>query len=93
MVSLDGSLVRGATPGLEVGLMAPGETLRVGYEDKTRMVSVERGGRSYDLCALPVDYDAFDYRFGVMVGRGNTVRLTGASEAAGVCARACAASL
>jgi hypothetical protein len=88
-VYLDGSRVRGE-PGL-AGDMAPGETLRVGYEDKTRMVSVERRGRSYDLCALPADYDPSEYRFGVIVTSGNTVRLTGASEAAGVCARACAA--
>ena len=87
-VVVDGSLVRGSTPDWG-GPMARGESVRVRCVAATRMVSVVRRGREYELAALPATWDMKRLRFGVRVSSSNTMRLTGASAAAGAsCARA-----
>ena len=68
--------------------MARGETVRVRYVAASRMVSVVWRGREYDLAPLPAAWDASTYRFGVVVGAGNKMRLTGASPAGAPRARA-----
>ena len=62
--------------------MAPGESARVRYVAATRMVSVVWRGRAYDLAALPATADIAHMRFGVALGRGNSMRVTGASAGA-----------
>ena len=72
--------------------MARGEVVRLAYGTDTRMVSVVWRGRSIDLVALPAAHDIAATRFGVAVGDGRSVRITGAS-AGGVnraCVRRCA---
>ncbi len=87
-VWVDWSYVRGGTPGWG-DRMARGESVRVRCVAATRMVSVVWRGREYELAALPATWDMTRYRFGVLVGVSNTMRLTGASAAAGAsCARA-----
>ena len=71
--------------------MAPGESVRVRYVAATRMVSVVRRGRSYDVVALPATADIAHMRFGVALDRGNnSMRVTGASAGA-LCAQSMAA--
>ena len=86
----DWSLVRDSTPDWG-GRMARGESVRVRCVAATRMVSVVWRGREYELAALPATWgDLTRYRFGVVLSSTNTMRLTGASAAAGAsCARAC----
>ena len=62
--------------------MAPGESVRVRYVAATRMVSVVRRGRAYDLAALPATSDISHMRFGVALAPGNAMRVTGASAGA-----------
>jgi hypothetical protein len=92
-VSVNGALVRDSTPDWGAR-MAPGESVRVRYVAATRMVSVVWRGRSYDLAALPATADIAHMRFGVALGWGNSMRVTGASAGAscaqaGCVARAC----
>ena len=63
--------------------MSPGESVRVRYVAATRMVSVVRRGRAYDVAALPATSDIAHMRFGVALPYGNSMRVTGAS--AGAC--------
>ena len=66
------------------------EIVRVRYAAATRMVSVVRRGRSYDLAALPATADIAHMRFGVALvalSRGESMRVTGASAGAS-CAQA-----
>ena len=72
-VSVNGELVRNSTPdwgGLATRMAA------------TRMVSVVLRGRAYDLAALPATADIAHVRFGVALGRGNSMRVTGMSSGA-----------
>ena len=62
--------------------MAPGESVRVRYVAATRMVSVVRRGRAYDLAALPATAEIAHMRFGVALWDGNSMRITGASAGA-----------
>ena len=57
--------------------MSPGESVRVRYVAATRMVSVVWRGRAYDLAALPATSDIAHMRFGVELGPGNSMRVTG----------------
>ncbi len=86
-VWVDGSAVRDATPGWG-GCMAPGESVRVRYVAATRMVSVVRHGREYELTALPAAWDASHYRFGIAMTSGNAMLLAGASVTC-MCAAPC----
>ncbi len=67
--------------------MAPGESVLVRYVAATRMVSVVWRGRSYDLAALSAAPNIAHMRFGVALGRDNTMCVTGASAGAS-CRRA-----
>ena len=80
-VWVNGARVRGSTSDWGAG-MAPGESVRVRYVAATRMVSVVRRGRSYDLAVLPATADIGHMRFGVALGGGNSMRVTGASAGA-----------
>ena len=71
--------------------MAPGESVRVRYVAATRMVSVVWRGRAYDLAALPAMADSARMRFGVALGRGNSIRITGASAGASCAQTGCVA--
>ena len=71
--------------------MAPGESVRVRYVAATRMVSVVWRGRSYNLTALPVTADIAHMRFGVALGRGISMRVTGASAGASCAHAGCVA--
>ncbi len=73
---LDGSTVRGETPGWGAAI-APGETVRVRYVAATRMVSIVWRGREYDLAPIP--WDLSHHRLGVRGRVHNRMRLTGAS--------------
>ena len=85
-VWFNGARVRGSTP--EWGAdMAPGESVRVRYVAATRMVSVVRRGRAYDLAALPATADIAHMRFGVALWNSNSTVVTGASAGA-LCAQA-----
>ena len=77
-VWVNGALVRDSTPDWGA-YMAPGESVRVRYVAATRMVSVVWRGRAYDLAALPATADIAHMRFGVALGRFNSMRVTGAS--------------
>ena len=85
-VRVNGAWVRGRPPDWGTRI-APGESVRVRYVAATRMVSVVWRGRAYDLAALPATTtsDIAHMRFGVALGRGNSMRVTGAS--AGACVR------
>ena len=85
-VCVNGARVRGVTPDWGTR-MAPGESVRVRYVAATRMVSVVWRGGSYDLAALPATADIAHMRFGVSLGRDNSMRVTGASAGA-LCAQA-----
>jgi hypothetical protein len=85
-VWVNGARVRDSTPDWGAH-MAPGESVRVRYVAATRMVSVVRRGRAYDLAALPATADIAHMRFGVSLGRDNSMRVTGASAGA-LCAHA-----
>ena len=85
-VLVNGAWVRGSTPDWGAR-MAPGESVRVRYVAATRMVSVVWRGRAYDLAVLPATADIAHMRFGVALGRGNSMRVTGASAGAS-CAQA-----
>ena len=85
-VWVNGALVRGSTPDWGAR-MAPGESVRVRYVAATRMVSVVRRGRSYDVVALPATADIAHMRFGVSLYPRNLMRVTGASAGAS-CAHA-----
>jgi hypothetical protein len=78
---VNGALVRDCDPDWGT-LMAPCESVRVRYVAATRMVSVVWRGRSYDLAALPATSDIAHMRFGVVLGWGNSMRVTGASAGA-----------
>jgi hypothetical protein len=82
----NGAWVRASTPDWGAG-MAHGESVRVRYVAATRMVSVVRSGRSYDLAALPATADIAHVRFGVALLDGISMRVTGASAGA-LCAHA-----
>ena len=71
--------------------MAPGESVRVRYVAATRMVSVVRRGRAYDLAALPATADIAHMRFGVELYTGNSMRVTGASAGASCAQAGCVA--
>ena len=77
----NGALVRDSTPDWGAR-MAPGESVRVRYVAATRMVSIVRRGRSYDLAALPATTDIAHMRFGVAPFYGNSMRVTGESAGA-----------
>ena len=62
--------------------IAPGESVRVRYVAATRMVCVVWRGRAHDLAALPATSDIAHMRFGVALGFGNSMRVTGASAGA-----------
>ena len=85
-VWVNGALVRASTPDWGAG-MAPGQSVRVRFVAATRMVSVVWRGRAYDLVALPATADIAHMRFGVSLGRDNSMRVTGASAGA-LCAQA-----
>jgi hypothetical protein len=85
-VWVNGARVRGVTPDWWTR-MAPGESVRVRYVAATRMVSVVWRGRLYDLAAPPATADIAHVRFGVALGWGNSMRVTGASPGA-LCAQA-----
>jgi hypothetical protein len=89
-VSVNGELVRNSTPDWGAR-MAPGEIVRVRYVAATRMVSVVRRGRSYDVVALPATADIAHMRFGVALHWGNSMRVTGASAGASCADAGCAA--
>ncbi len=80
-VWVNGARVRDSTPDWGDD-MAHGESVRVRYVAATRMVSVVWSGRSYDLAALPATADIAHVRFGVALGWGNSMRVTGASAGA-----------
>jgi hypothetical protein len=84
-VWINGAVVRSCTRDWGAR-MAPGESVRVRYVAATRMVSVVRHGRVYDLVALPATAEIAHMRFGVALTRGNSILVTGAS--AGACERA-----
>jgi hypothetical protein len=89
-VSVNGALVRDSTPDWGAR-MAPGESVRVRYVAATRMVSVVWRGRAYDLAALPATADIAHMRFGVALGWGNSMRVTGASAGASCAQAGCVA--
>ncbi len=96
-VWVNGARVRGGLSARRTR-MAPGESVRVHYVAATRMVSVVLRGRSYDLAALPATADIAHVRFGIALGRGNSMRVTGASagaraSASGVACAICRAAL
>ena len=72
--------------------MVPGESVRVCYVAATRMVNVVWRGRSLSVFALPATADIAHMRFGVSLGKGNSMRLTGASAGTS-CAHACTARI
>ena len=76
-----GAQVRDSTPDWGAR-MASGESVRVRYVAATRMISVVRRGRSYDLAALPATTDIAHMRFGVAPFYGNSMRVTGESAGA-----------
>ena len=89
-VWVNGALVRYSTPDWGARI-SPGESVRVRYVAATRMVSVVWRGRSYDLAALPATADIAHMRFGVALGRGNSMRVTGASAGASSAQAGCVA--
>ena len=72
--------------------MAPGDSVRVRYVAGTRMVSVVWRGRSYDLAALPATADIAHMRFGVALGWGDSMRVTGVSAGASCAHGLCCAA-
>lgn len=81
-VQLDGTCLREGTDGWGEP-MTVGERVRLVYVAATRMLSVILHGVSIELVALPAHHDIAATRFGVALGRGHAVRITGAS--AGAC--------
>ena len=77
-VWVNGACVRGI-PTDWGARIATGESVRVRFVAATRMVSVVWRGRAYDLDALPETADIARMRFGVALGGGNSMRVTGAS--------------
>ena len=88
----NGALVRDSTVNWGAR-MAPGESVRVRYVAATRMVSVVRRGRAYDLAALPATADIAHMRFGVSLYPGHSMRVTGASAGASCALAGCIARL
>ena len=89
-VSVNGECERGSTPDWGAP-MAPGESVRVRYVAATRMVSVVRRGRAYDLAALPATADIAHMRFGVALWHAHSMRVTGASAGASCAHAGCVA--
>jgi hypothetical protein len=89
-VWVNGACVRDSTNDWGAG-MAPGESVRVRYVVATRMVSIVRRGRSYDLTALPATADIAHMRFGVALWNSNSMRVTGASAGASCAQAGCVA--
>ena len=71
--------------------MTPGESVRVRYVAATRMVSIVWRGRAYELAALPATSDIAHMRFGVALGWGDSMRVTGASAGASCAQAGCVA--
>lgn len=61
--------------------MEKGDIVRVRFVAATRMVSVVWDGEEHRIGALPTKWNAANYRFGVILGEGNTMRLVGSSLA------------
>jgi hypothetical protein len=74
---------RSSTPDW-VSRMALSESVRVIYVAATRMVRIVRHGQAYDLAPLPEYADIARMRFGVVLNRGNSMRVTGMSAGVNV---------
>jgi hypothetical protein len=72
---VNGAPVRTRTPDWG-DCMSPGDIVRVRYVTASRMVSVMRRGRAYELAALPTTADIAHMRFGVVLTYGNAMRVT-----------------
>jgi hypothetical protein len=83
-VFLDRAIVRARTGGWGAR-WASGERMRPVYVDATRMASVVWRGASIDLVPLPAAHAIAATRFGIAVGGGNTVRITGMSGGGAPC--------
>jgi hypothetical protein len=88
-VWVDGARVRASTPG--GARMASGESVRVRYVAATAMVTVVSRGRAYDLAALPATADIAHMRFGVVLGWGDSMRVTRTSAGASCAQAGCVA--